>query len=60
MWRIKYVRYGKKRKMNKDVKECNDIKFLKEELEKCKQCLTDVDTERTAIIEWKLKQMGQL
>ena len=45
---------------NNDVRTRNEVKFLKEELEKCKQCLTDIDTERTAIIEWKLKQMGQL
>ena len=59
MWRIKYVRYGKRRKMNKDVKECNDIKFLKEELKKCKP-LTTENADRAAIIEWKLKQLGQL
>ena len=44
---------------NEDVKECNDIKFLKEELKKCKP-LTIENTERTAIIEWKLNQLGQL
>jgi hypothetical protein len=46
--------------MNNDVKESNNIKFLKEELEKCKKCQNETDTERAAIIEWKLKQMGQL
>jgi hypothetical protein len=46
--------------MNNDVKQSNNIKFLKEELEKCKDCRTENDTERSAIIEWKLKQLGQL
>jgi len=44
--------------MNDDVKDSNSIKFLKEELEKCKP-LTKDTTERAAIIEWKLKQLGQ-
>lgn len=46
--------------MNDDVKLSNDIRYLKEELEKCKQCLTETDTTRSAIIEWRLKQIGQL
>jgi len=45
---------------NDDVRISNKVEFLKEELEKCKQCLNETDTERAAIIEWKLKQMGQL
>jgi len=45
--------------MNKDVKESSDIKFLKEELKKCKP-LTTENIDRAAIIEWRLKQMGQV
>jgi hypothetical protein len=46
--------------MNEDVKTSQDITFLKEEFEKCKQCLTSDETTRAAIIEWRLKQIGQL
>lgn len=42
--------------MKVDVRACTDPKVLKEELKKCPV----VDTERKAIIEWKLKQMGHL
>lgn len=42
--------------MKVDVRTCNNPKVLKEELKKCPAN----EPERKAIIEWKLKQIGQL
>jgi hypothetical protein len=42
--------------MKIDVRTCNDPKVLKEELKNCPVN----NPERRAIIEWKLKQMGQM
>lgn len=43
--------------MINDIKTTTDIKYLKEELAKCYP-LTEHTTEKAAIIEWRLKQLG--
>jgi hypothetical protein len=45
--------------MNDDVKTSGSVAYLKQELKKCNP-LNANTTERAAIIEWRLKQLGQV